>query len=226
MKKILLLLAVIFSSCAPYIPISQYEEKNDAESNVVLKKEIGNSVITYHSGHYAKAIRITEGSAAKDPTIKLQVNPGEVYIHLRTAENKEVYFPEGSKYVNGFINASKGIMIDTKKNTQSLYALNGYAWGSRPFANPIKYEPVGNRPDPDPSKPYFEKSLLYNGKTGNTLKFSYREFSNDYARPAFTQELTYDLNESNVIGFQGMRIEVIKASNTDIEYKILNGFTK
>mgnify|MGYP001043013533 CR=1 FL=1 len=52
----------------------------------------------------------------------------------------------------------------------------------------------------------------------------YREYINDMARPAFNQELQYDLNESNIIGFKGLRIEVILATNTKIEYKVLSSF--
>ena len=61
---------------------------------------------------------------------------------------------------------------------------------------------------------------------GSNLKFIYREYINDMARPAFNQELQYDLNESNIIGFKGLRIEVIKATNTNIQYKVLSSFNK
>jgi len=68
----------------------------------------------------------------------------------------------------------------------------------------------------------FKKEFIYNGKANNNLKFVYREYIHDMARPAFSQELQYDLNESNIIGFKGLRIEVLKSTNTNIEYKVLN----
>jgi hypothetical protein len=46
------------------------------------------------------------------------------------------------------------------------------------------------------------------------------------ARPSFTQDLQYDLSEGNIVGFKGLRIEIIKAQNTKIEYKILSFFRK
>jgi len=70
----------------------------------------------------------------------------------------------------------------------------------------------------------YSRQLFYNGKAGNTLKFTYREFIDDMARTAFTQDLQYDLSESNIIGFDGLRVEVIKATNTNITYKILSDF--
>ena len=41
------------------------------------------------------------------------------------------------------------------------------------------------------------------------------------ARPAFTQELKYDLGEGKVIGFKGARFEVLSATNVGIRYKVL-----
>ena len=75
-----------------------------------------------------------------------------------------------------------------------------------------------------PVKNQFQRTLLYNGKIGNRIALGYREFSGDIARPAFSNEVSYDLAESSVLGYKGARIEVIKATNTEITYKILSGF--
>jgi hypothetical protein len=75
-------------------------------------------------------------------------------------------------------------------------------------------------------KDCFKQEFIFNGKIDSNLKFIYREYINDMARPAFNQELQYDSNESNVIGFKGLRIEVVKATNTNIAYKILSSFNK
>ena len=71
---------------------------------------------------------------------------------------------------------------------------------------------------------FFLQELLYNGRVNNQLKFTYREFAQDKIRPAFTQEVQYDLSESNTIGFRSLRIEVLDATNTKIRYKILSNF--
>ena len=70
-------------------------------------------------------------------------------------------------------------------------------------------------------KDSFIRELIYTGIAKNTITVVYREFSNDLVRPAFSQELKYDLSEGNVIGFKGARFEVIKATNTEIRYKVL-----
>ena len=71
-----------------------------------------------------------------------------------------------------------------------------------------------------------KQEFIYNGKSGNTLKFTYREYINDMARPAFSQELQYDSTEGSTIGFKGLRIEVIKTTNTEIVYKLAKAFNE
>lgn len=76
----------------------------------------------------------------------------------------------------------------------------------------------------DVKQPNFKQSLIYNGKQGSVIKFTYREYSNDMIRPGFAQDVQYDLAESKVIGFKGVRIEVIRASNTQIVYRVFKSF--
>ena len=66
--------------------------------------------------------------------------------------------------------------------------------------------------------------LIYNGRIGDAIKFIYREFNDGLARPSFTQEIQYDLSRSSIIGFKEARLEVIKATNTEIEYRVKRHF--
>lgn len=74
------------------------------------------------------------------------------------------------------------------------------------------------------SAPNFVQELIYNGRSGDSLKFIYRELTDNLLRAAFTQEVQYDLSQSKEIGFKDVRLEVIEASNTEIRYKLLNNF--
>lgn len=71
------------------------------------------------------------------------------------------------------------------------------------------------------SKTGFKRELVYSGVSQNTISILYREFQSDMARPAFSQELKYDLAQGSAIGYKGARFEVIKANNTGIVYKVL-----
>ena len=67
----------------------------------------------------------------------------------------------------------------------------------------------------------FRHELVYTGTFQGTVTLLYREFINDLARPAFSQELHYDLRDGDEIGFRGARLKVIKASNTSVQYRVL-----
>ena len=67
----------------------------------------------------------------------------------------------------------------------------------------------------------FRRELIYSGISKGTVSIEYREFMNDMARPAFSQELHYDLSDGNEIGFRGARFQVIKATNVGIRFKLL-----
>lgn len=72
----------------------------------------------------------------------------------------------------------------------------------------------------------FQQTLIYSGKVGNKINIGYREFSNSHARPAFNNDVEYDLDESKVIGYKGARIEIIEATNEHIKYKVIRNFNK
>lgn len=67
----------------------------------------------------------------------------------------------------------------------------------------------------------FKRELVYGGTSDNTVTVLYREFSDNIARPAFSQELKYDLSKGDVIGFRGARFQVLKVTNTSIKFKAL-----
>lgn len=76
----------------------------------------------------------------------------------------------------------------------------------------------------DLESPSFKQELVYNGRVGNNLKIIYREYSNNMARGAFSQEAQYDLSISDVIAFKGARLKIINATNETIEYQVLSHF--
>ena len=90
--------------------------------------------------------------------------------------------------------------------------------------------------DPDPSIQFektihedwhgdsFKREIVYNGRSGGTIKILYREFNEDRIRPAFSQEVSYDLEQGKTIGFKTSRFQVLDADNTQIKYVVLHHF--
>lgn len=70
----------------------------------------------------------------------------------------------------------------------------------------------------------FQQTLIYSGRVGSKINIGYREFSNNLARPAFNNDVEYDLTESRIIGYKGARLEVLEATNESITYRVLRNF--
>lgn len=72
----------------------------------------------------------------------------------------------------------------------------------------------------------FQQTLIYSGRIGNKINIAYREYSSNLARPAFNNDVEYDLSASKEIGYKGALLEVIDATNQGITYKVLRNFNK
>jgi hypothetical protein len=70
----------------------------------------------------------------------------------------------------------------------------------------------------------FQQSLIYNGRVGNKINIGYRETSGNLARPAFSNNVEYDLSASNIIAYKGARLEVLNATNQSITYRVIKNF--
>jgi len=68
----------------------------------------------------------------------------------------------------------------------------------------------------------FKAELIYTGKMHNIITISYREYIDHMARPAFYQELKYDLSEGNDITFKSLKIKILEANNKKIVFQVLD----
>ena len=224
-------LSTILFSCA--VQVKPVEPKSriydDVPLNTILSNEIGDRLITTGNEYYQEALEIIETPDFRMYTVAFPLKKGEI-IPLSGTNNEWLFYynkktlnPPPNSYYNTDSNFI-GIAVSKKDNSIILPCFNStgglYTKKIDGFITKnVVY--IEN----DCSKCY-KQEFIFNGKVGSSLKFIYREYINDMARPAFNQDLQYDLNESNVIGFKGLRIEVIKATNTNIEYKILSSFNK
>jgi len=72
----------------------------------------------------------------------------------------------------------------------------------------------------------FQQALIYSGTVGNKISIGYREFSNSMARPAFNNNVEYDLSDSNIIGYKGAQMEIIEATNQFLRYRVIRNFNQ
>lgn len=70
----------------------------------------------------------------------------------------------------------------------------------------------------------FQQTLIYSGRIGGEIHIGYREFSGNVARPAFSNDVRYDMDVSMEIAYRGAIIEIIEATNTHITYRVVRNF--
>ncbi|WP_291133063.1 hypothetical protein [Flavobacterium sp. UBA7682] len=218
MRKIFFLLTFItFYSCGVKrkAVIPESSTIGIPELNVVTKSEIGIPLVSRESGYKYKAIKITKGRKAIPSYMINEIKAGDIYIH-DSYTNKYDFYSNPS-------DDTFGLAIPRTGGKPIVYTFNVAGINFTQIKDVIEYTETMV---PVPKKEYFKQEIIYNGRVGNALRFIYREYVDGYARPAFTQDLQYDLSESIIIGFRELRIEVLNATNTNIEYKVLSQFNK
>lgn len=69
----------------------------------------------------------------------------------------------------------------------------------------------------------FLAELLYTGREKDTVFLLYREYTGKgMARTPFYQDLRYNIEESSIINFKSLRIEVLTATNEGISFKVVS----
>ncbi len=234
----LILFIILFNGCSntPNIPsdfIIDYKQKviedfkNEVYKNYTIKQEktvyVGNEIIENSNlKRYYKDVFTIKYKASMDYKNILKNKVYEVQGYSREDNNVNYVFIFSE---NGYFRYLKLDNNGNIKNT-NLYDSSGKILISDYIQNSnLKFESIKLR---DEVKSYskfldgsFKYQLIYSGKDGNNIKIAYREFSNDMARAAFYQNLTYNLNESKVIRYKNIKIKVIKATNEGIKYIVL-----
>lgn len=140
---------------------------------------------------------------------------------------------EGGRYLittPTFYNESIGIIV-TEDGTipceTSVLQVKGAKSGRR-WSTP---QAVGSRaftPHPflaDLTQTALKWELIYSGRSGNEVVLDYREYSSGpdgtFARPAFYQQLKYDLSQSDRVVFRAVELQIIEASNSGVEFRVL-----
>jgi len=190
-----------------------------------------NSIVTVYIGD--NMLRQGEFSAHDSiyirENIKVGVLGGYTFTrgyYLKKSQNKksEFYLPSGGidsgQVITGALSDPFQVIRLDKKSGKlcGVSVFNGEA-----CTNEINYE---KKKYPVASSDSFQQTLIYSGKIGNKINIGYREFSNDFARPAFNNNVEYDLSESKIIGYKGSRIEIIEATNEYIKYKVIKNFNQ
>ncbi|NDP28499.1 MAG: hypothetical protein GZ087_13900 [Flavobacterium sp.] len=225
MKKTITILSILIlvTSCAVQVKNIELKRRiyDDVPLNISMKSEIGDKLITTGEEDYQDAIKIIDIQNFSISTVQFPYTSNDVLPYSGIHNDWDLYYDKSRVQTNY---DHIGIAINKKNNQIKPFISSLAGFTTKDLKEKIKIEET-EFSDTN-CKSCFKREFIYNGKVGKNVKFIYREFINDMARPAFNQELQYDLDESKIIGFKGLRIEILSVTNTNIEYKILSSFTK
>ena len=242
MKKIekakiyMIVLAIItcllFSGCSYGNYITQVnfiEEKTvKPEIGILSTTSLGEPIITTGYGHYSKVLEIVSTFSQKDFTGGTMYLEKGSYELIYADKNYEYYKPVNKNlthYINLYgedVPEYHNSQIRVSKNNEISIILSNGLIMPGDYTNGLNYKLVDSvfieKEDS------FQQTMIYLGKENDIIKFSYREFSNNLIRDAFTTEISYDLSESTIIGFKKFKAEIINATNSELTYKIISSF--
>ncbi|MDP2111741.1 MAG: hypothetical protein Q8N48_06930 [Thiobacillus sp.] len=204
---------ITLSGCASGPPISAYYAPSKAISipaiNVQSTADIGQTIIAKANVTRIPAIKLPTPVAENiNFTSVTRIQPGPLPLSATS---------DAGKYYRDVTTQYGGIFVPNDSSNPAVIYLAPQAgnYGKIPVNG------IENTEIEQWGKDSFKRELIYSGLSQNTISISYREFIDNIARPAFSQELKYDLSQGTTIGYKGARFEVVKATNTELVYRVL-----
>jgi hypothetical protein len=143
-------------------------------------------------------------------------HPSGIYKQLGFAGEDTIY-QHPDKFMDGWSQINPQIRKTSEGDVYRILNL------SEKLLSPSDYEFIDVKSELSGN---VEQTLIYTGREGDIVRFTYREFVDNMARSAFTVDVTYDISEDKIIRYKGMSLEIIEIGNQMIKYKLLSGFGK
>lgn len=217
MKYLITILSgFILAGCVsmPKVTQPKYNKISIPELNKPTSTYLGEKLLTQAEGMFTKSIILGEAEGANSKIF------GGKFCNFNPNENTYISNSStavGNKSLYGqIVGYSSFVTYHEEENKVCANAISCYD------SSEISIEFKNNDLCIAPNS--FERVIEYNGKSGDVLNFTYREFSNNIARQAFTTDFTVDLTESSTFRYKGASIEVLEATNNKIDYIVLKNF--
>lgn len=91
--------------------------------------------------------------------------------------------------------------------------------------SPSKIDPVPYEVQDQTIQDGFKYELVYQGVSDKTMRVAYREYTDNLARPAFHQDLSYNLSDGDTeVRFRNVSMTIESAGNNEVTYVVDSGF--
>jgi len=191
------------------------------ELNEVNSVEVGDTIVSKGKIYEYDGIVLNKALSRGDGVLLAKVTVPAGTLIARNEDSKFTYYESDSIAIQYQPDPIGGICI-AKKDPNEMYIYVATPLFERYTIK--RFPQIEHTKVVDYENPSFEQELIYNGKTNNSVKFLYRELKNNLMRDSFSQEVQYDLKDGAVIGFKGVRIEIVEATNLHLKYRVLKSF--
>lgn len=141
--------------------------------------------------------------------------PSKEYVKVGYDGTKEFFAPDGTIHFLG--DPLQALYVDSKKTGKICVVTIFGATGC--YDAKVEVKPVIKVGGAN-----CEQTLVYNGRVGDKVNVGYREFTGNVARPAFNNNVEYDMRTSTQIGYKGALLDVLKTDNSSITYRVVRNF--
>lgn len=222
----LLMASPAFAVDKSYTPVNTASSKvlSEPALNIPAEAELGRSMVSFTKRTVTPAIRSAAMVVGKEPGISFSVPAGVLYLRAVNPSGKFYEYTGDIGLISlgvALPNIRGGLYVPNDP-TAPLYAYRFTAFG--PSVRPVERVALEPTEFVQTGAVSFRVEFIYTGYANGVLSATYREFRDDMARPAFTQELKYDISQDKTIGFKGARIQVLSAGNVSIKYIVQRGF--
>jgi len=199
-------------------PVSSQDVKarlvTSPELGVEQTVPTGGELYSYSRLYTIEGARIDADTKAGDWLVEQRVPAGTLLVPVSTSKPFKGCVPsEGTFEANGpcFIDDDGDGTLDRHSRDEVVIF--------RKLKPPVPYTKTDISLMREDS---FRYVLLYSGATGDTLRFSYREFKDNLARPAFTEELTIPREElPQMIALKGRVFEISAVGGMGLSYRLI-----
>ncbi len=191
--------------------------------NIVQTAEIGTPLISAGKVINTEAVKIIKPFEFRSGFFKFNFSKETIYPFVKIKKGYKIFYSK-SNFKDG---RYWGIAIN-EKNKNEVYSALISSVGWVTIRKKKNYrENVKEIILTEMCKNCYRQELIFNGSKGtdSILSFTYREFIGNIARPAFFQNVEYNIKKDNIIGFKGLRLKIIEFTNTEIKYEILKSFS-
>lgn len=174
----------------------------------------------YEKSHYTsmpayEALRPFQG---KNIFAYVVINAGDVFMPVKSSSAlKACRSPSIDMFRQGLYNAC--LYDDDLNGVFDRFGGNEVQGGKKILPNGIPYK---NAEFVEPTPDALKQVVIFLGSTRDSVRLSYREFVNDMARPAFTEEYTFPISGAypQVIAFKGVRMTLSGIDGEGMHYRI------